>query len=198
MKREVKDFKRQGEFEHFNSFDNPFMIVTTRVDVTKIYNYALKHGNTYATMGYFFTKALNEVDGFKYICEDGKIYKYDVISPSYTDINENKEIGFYTVEMCEYEEFIKNFKEKKKRFLDGFKDIDNVGDGVVWLSCVPWFNFTGVVPPFKKDITIPQLIWDKFIFQDDRVYVNLMIMVHHGFLDGYSIGELVQKIENIL
>jgi len=66
------------------------------------------------------------------------------------------------------------------------------------LSCQPWFNFTGVIPPFDKSITIPQLIWDRFTFEGNRCYINLMIMVHHGFADGYHIGKLIEKIENTI
>ncbi len=49
--------------------------------------------------------------------------------------------------------------------------------------------------PYEKDLTIPQLIWDKFIFIEDHVYTNLMIMSHHGFVDGFHIGKFLNILD---
>ena len=38
MIKEVKDFKRKELFEHYNSADNPFVIVTTKIDITNVMN----------------------------------------------------------------------------------------------------------------------------------------------------------------
>ena len=68
----------------------------------------------------------------------------------------------------------------------------------IWLSCEPWFTFTGFIPPFDKEITIPQFIWDKYENIDGKYYIDLMIMVHHGFADGYHIGKFIELLnENI-
>ena len=63
---------------------------------------------------------------------------------------------------------------------------------------MPWFEFNSAVPPFNKENTIPQFIWDKFKKENDIVKTNLMIMVHHGFVDGYHIGKFINLLqENI-
>ena len=72
------------------------------------------------------------------------------------------------------------------------------GTAEVWLSCLPWFKFTGVVPPFDPIVTEPQLIWDKYEIIDEHVYINVMIMAHHGFVDGYHIGQLIECINEEL
>lgn len=195
---EVKDFKRKELFDMYNSRTNPFSFVTTKIDITNIYNLCKVKKHYYATIAYFLTKAMNNVEEFKYRYIDGKIYKCDVIRPSFTDILDDHTIGFYTCEMLDdYEDFLVHYDEIKNKFLKREYKGEEVQD-VVWLSCQPWFNFTGVVPPFDKSITIPQFNWDRFTFEGDRCYINLMIMVHHGFADGYHIGKLIENIETII
>ena len=195
---EVKDFKRQELFDMYNSRTNPFAIITTKIDITNIYNLCKIKKHYYASIAYFLTKAMNNVEEFKYRYIDGKIYKCDVIRPSFTDILEDHTIGFYTCEMLDdYDAFLKHFDEVKNLFLKGNYNEEPKED-VVWLSCQPWFNFTGAIPPFDRKITIPQLNWDRFSFEGDRCYINLLIMAHHGFADGYHIGKLVKSIEETI
>lgn len=69
----------------------------------------------------------------------------------------------------------------------------------IWLSCQPWFQFNGFVPIFNRELSIPQFIWDKYENIDGKYYVDLMICVHHGFVDGFHIGQFLSKLEkNIL
>ena len=65
----------------------------------------------------------------------------------------------------------------------------------IWLSCNPWCSITSLVPTFNKEITIPQFIWDKYEKVNERYYTNLTILVHHGFADGYHIGQFVNLLE---
>ncbi len=194
----IENFKREEIFKMYNSRTNPFSFVTTRIDITNIYNLCKVKKHYYATIAYYLTKAMNNVDEFKYRYIDGKIYKCEVIRPSFTDILEDNTIGFYTCEMLDdYDDFLEHYDVIKEKFLRREYRGEETQD-VVWLSCQPWFNFTGVIPPFDKSITIPQLIWDRFTFEGNRCYINLMIMVHHGFADGYHIGKLIEKIENTI
>ena len=92
-----------------------------------------------------------------------------------------------------YKDFINEFKKTEEEFLITNKSIKKEG-GELWVSCSPWYHFSSLVPPFDKNITIPQLIWDKFELTDNKCFVNLMIMSHHGFTDGFHIGKLIEKI----
>ncbi len=196
MRREIKEFERKEIFDYYHKNINPFSFVTTKIDITKIYKKCQKTKNYYATIGYYFSKAINQIDAFKYRYEDGKIYKYDVIRPNFTQMSKDKNVGYFTFEMQdEYRDFIQEFNKTQDLFRKNNKSYLKSDQGEVWFSCQPWFQFLGVVPPFDKSITIPQILWDKFSFEDDRCYINIMIMVHHGFADGYHIGLLINKIK---
>lgn len=199
MKQEINNFNRMELFKHYNSNTNPFSFVTTRVDITKLYNFCLKNKNYYATIGYYVAKAANLVEEFKYRYEDGKIVKYDKIHPNFTQMFDDETIGYFACELKDnYDEFINEYKEVYKRFLNTHTSINKNDGSEIWLSCEPWFQFTGVVPPFNKEITIPQVIWDKFSIEDGKCYIHMMIMIHHGFADGYHIGKFINTFKSLI
>lgn len=194
-----KDFNRLEVFEYYNARSNPFAIITTKIDITNIYNLCKikKHYN--ATIGYYLTKALNQVEEFKYTYENESFYKGDTIHPSFTDMREDHTIGYFLCEFTDdYNEFIKRYDLQKRAFINGENTNKEIDDSVVWISCEPWFHFSGLVPPFDKSITVPQLIWDKFSLENDKCFINLMIFIHHGFADGYHIGMFINKVNELI
>lgn len=196
MKIEIKDFERNNLFNHYNDKDNSFLYLTTKIDITNIY---IKCKNYYASIAYFITLALNQIDNFKYRYEDNKIYKYDVLKPNFTQMFEDNNIGFFTCDFKDkYSEFLIEYKSVQEKFKKNHKSYANEDQGEVWFSYIPWFNVSSIITPFDKKNTIPQFIWDKFVLEDGKYYINLTIMAHHGFVDGYHIGILLQKLNEII
>ena len=194
MRIEVEDFKRQKLFEQYDNKTNPFLFVTTKVDITNIYNYCKLNRNFFATMGYFISLVVNEMDCFKYRKENGKIYKYDTLKTNFTEMIDEDNIGFFICDyVTSYKDFIENFKTKKENLLNSRVSTKNNDQGEVWLSCAPWYEFTSVISPFNKDTAIPQFIWSKYYEENEKMYINLTIMVHHGFADGNHIGLFLKK-----
>lgn len=197
MKQEVKDFKRKELFDYYHKRTNPFLFVTTKIDITNIVNYCKIHKNHYATIGYFISLAVNELDCFKYRFENNKIYKYDSIRPSFVQMLDDDKIGFFSYDMKnDFKEYIESFECNQTKLLTKGKSIDVPDQGEVWFSCAPWFEFTSLVVPFDKNITIPQFIWGKFTEENNRYYTNLMIMAHHGFADGNHISKFLKLLKD--
>lgn len=198
MIEEVKDFYRQELFDHYNSCTNPFIIVTTKIDVTKIIEYCKIHRKFYATLGYFITKTVNEIENFKYrYDENGKIYYCDEIRSNYTQMHKNDDnIGYYDIPaISNFEEYIEEYKKIENEFFNGNNNLVDSNFDKIWLSCQPWFQFNSFVPIFNRELSIPQFIWDKYENVNGKYYVNLMICVHHGFVDGFHIGQFLSRLE---
>lgn len=198
MIKEIKNFKRKKLFEHYHSFDNPFIIITIKIDVTKVVEYCKKHKNFYATLGFLITKTVNEIEEFKYRYKDGKIYYCDEIISNYTEMYKDNTIGYFDVPIVpkdnNFAEYIENYIKIKNKFLEDntYSPENNLSE--IWLSCSPWFKFESLVPVFNKEITIPQFIWDKYENTNGKYYVDLMVMVHHGFADGSHIGKFIELL----
>lgn len=198
MTKEVENFNRQELFNHFNSGENPFLILTTKIDVTSVVDYCKIHKNFYPTMGYIITKTVNDIENFKYRYKDNKIYYCDVINSNYTQMI-GEDIGFFDVPYTDdYNKYIESFLDIQSKFINGeYNLFENVLDEI-WLSCAPWFSFTGLIPPYNKENSIPQFIWDKYELVNGKYYINLMIMIHHGFADGSHIAKFIKLLnENI-
>lgn len=196
MRTLVEDFNREELFHHYNSKENPFSYVTIKLDITNIYKSCKTY---YASIAYFLLLAANEIDNFKYRYENGKFYKYDKLRANFTEMYEDKNIGFFSCELKNnYYEYLNEYNRIREKFLrkEAIEEVKD--DGEIWFSCEPWFSATSIVTPFSKDITIPQFTWDKFVFEDDKCYTNLTIMTHHGFIDGYYIGLFIEKLNNII
>jgi len=64
--KEITNFKRQALFNHYNSCDNPFIIITVKIDVTNVVEFCKTNKNFYGTLGYLITKTVNQIDAYKY------------------------------------------------------------------------------------------------------------------------------------
>lgn len=143
MKKEITNFKRKELFEHYNTKDNPFIIVTTKINITNLYK---KCKTYYATIGYFLAIAVNQVENFKYRYEDGKIYYYDKVNPNFTDTFHDKNIGFFTCKLKEtYKEFMKEYQLKRTKFLNTNSSYSSEEQDEIWFSCTPWFQMTSAI-----------------------------------------------------
>ncbi len=201
MKREIdlEKWSRYETFKHYDICTNPFVIISVKIDITNLYNYAKeKKLSMYSAMGYMITKTANEFNEFKYRRDGDNIYLFDDLVPNFTENIENKDVYYFDVQYVDdMEEFDREFKKVREEYHNG-KERKTVVNCLneIWLSCAPWYSINSLVPPFNKDNTIPQFIWDKFIEEDDKITTNLMILVHHGFIDGYQIGAFYKKLED--
>jgi len=197
MRQEVLDLKRKELFEYFDSKTNPFIILTTKIDVTNVVKYCKIHKNYYATIGYLICETVNEIDAFKYRKEDDKIYKYDELKINFTQMIDEDEISFFEIDKGKtYKSFIEEFKKEQEKLINDKKVTISKEQGEIWVSCAPWYEFTSLVTPYDKNVTIPQFTWGKFKEENGKFYTNLMIMVHHGFVDGNHIGILLNKLND--
>lgn len=190
-----KQFERKLLFDNYHKNTNPFIVITVPIDVTKIVSYCQIHKHFYATMGYLIARVINQIDEFKWRYEDGEFHYYPNITPNFTQRIDNQ-ITFFDVPYEQsYSSFIQNFDGIQNRVYQGEKCFSDNRSDTVWFSCVPWFSMQSLISPFDRDNTIPQFIWDRYEKKSEGYYMNLMIMVHHGFMDGYHIARFLELLK---
>ena len=193
----INNIGREELFNHYNEMDNPFIIMTIPLNVTNVVNYCKIHKHFYATMGFLVGKAVNDVDGFKYRYKNGEFYYYDRLVVNFTE-KVGEQIGFFECESDEFENFVEEFDYKKCN-LGRYDDASEENrEDVIWVSCFPWAKFNGLVSPHDRSITIPQFIWDKYEEISGEYFCNMMIMVHHGFCDGYHVGLFIERLNKYI
>ena len=93
--RVVDDYHRQRYFEYYRRYQSPFYSMTFELDVTSLKAFVDHHGyRTYLNLCYFFTRAAQGIEDFRYRWRDGRIVLYEHIHPGLTVPAANGSFGY--------------------------------------------------------------------------------------------------------
>lgn len=202
--REI-DLSSWNRREHFNMFSAqsfPFFGVTFPLDVTHLYDYAKENKiSFYYALCYLTTKAMESIENFRYRVKDGRVFLYDELIPSFTDMHKGSEL-FYIVTMPAGDDliaFCRTAKEKsavQQTLLDQEKEEDNL----VFISSLPWFDMTGAMNDrnLDPDDSFPRVVWGKYIEQEGRKVLHFSLEVNHRLMDGIHAGKLYNKLNEMI
>lgn len=195
-KKIINNYKRSTVYNTYNNRDCPFCFITTKIDITNIVKYCKKYKNYYATIGWTIMMATNDIFEMRVKYEGGQFYEYNIMHPEFMLPFKNDVAGCLGCEMkYDYNEFIQEFNKQKRNFEETQKNIYCKDKGAIWISCEPWMEISSIIPPFDKTIDFQRFIWDKIKKEKGRYYVNLLIMFHHGYLDGQQVGQFLDKFK---
>ncbi|HTD92472.1 MAG TPA: CatA-like O-acetyltransferase, partial [Chitinophagaceae bacterium] len=67
-------------------------------------------------------------------------------------------------------------------------------------SSIPWLNFTSLshARAFGFGDSIPKISFGKMSVNGDRRTMPVSLHVHHGLMDGYEVGQFVDKFQALL
>lgn len=198
----MNDWPRKEIFDFFSPMSQPFFSVTFRQDVTKLYRFAKENGiSFYYALTYLCTRAVNQVNAFRYLIKDGQLYLSDGRSPSFTDLHPGCE-QFHIVTMpCEGDivSFSRAAREKS-RAQTTFIDMTAETDDLIYISCLPWVELTALTNErdFDKDDSIPRLAWGKYVEENGRKTVHMSMELNHRFVDGIHVGKFHEILSEFI
>ncbi|WP_010292005.1 MULTISPECIES: chloramphenicol acetyltransferase [Clostridium] len=199
----IDQWKRKKQYEHFKNLDYPHISVCANIDITNFYNYIkTKRKPFFISFVYVATKTANLINEFKYRVRDEKVIVHDVVSPSFTIMNDDEVFNFCPVEFSEdFNEFVSrgtNEIDRRKKFVD-LKDEPN-RDDFLFITSIPWVSFTSMSHPIHMSPvdTIPRIAWGKYFKENEKIKMPLSIQAHHALVDGAHIGMYFEKIQQIL
>lgn len=198
----IDTWQRKETYAMFRGMTDPFYALSFNIDVTEVYNFAKSKGiSSYKSIVWVVTKALNGVENFRYtVLEDGSVGLLDVRNPSFTDFA--TETNCFKIVSMQFEDNIESFvkhasekAEKQSEFIDHTEETPDL----IYLSCVPWIDMTGVKSEGLEKPTdaIPRITWGKYRKENGRVYVNMTVETNHSFVDGYHIGKFIEEFTKI-
>ncbi len=199
---------RRDRFDFFEKFENPSLNITLRLMVPNFYPFCEKHR---LPPSHFFLfhifKALFSIDNFRYRKVDGQVVKIDKIIPSYTVLNDDQLFNFTRFDYSpDLKTFIKRSVEAKEA-VEKVRELTNIGreaeadmKDFVFVTCLPWLDFTSIQhPTFNfRDAYIPSIAWGKFKMLGNEIEMPFSIQAHHGFVDGYHMHLLCERIQQEL
>ena len=83
--RIVERYHRQEHFDFYSKYGWPFYAATVRFDITALKEWAAERGHsTYLSLCYYFTRAAQAIEDFRYRIRDGRIVLYERLHPGLT------------------------------------------------------------------------------------------------------------------
>lgn len=197
-----EDWNRKAVFDFFSGMSDPFYSVTFTVDVTNLYRFAKERGvSFYYALVYLCTQAVNRVDAFQYVLNDGALFRLNGRIPSFTDLKKGSE-QFHIVTMpCEggLEAFCRAAREKSNAQTE-FICASAESDALIYFSCLPWLEITALTNErdFDRDDAIPRIAWGRYTESDGRKKLNMSVEANHRFTDGYHLGQFHAALTELI
>lgn len=203
----MEKFKqRLDRFNFFESFENPLLNITFKLETADFLTYCKQKGiPPFHFFLFHLFKSLMGHDNFKYRIFDGEVIKIEKYFASYTVKNEADLFNYTRFEYSDdLNEFIKRSLEAK---LEAESSMGLINTGVelperemknyVFITSIPWLDFTSIQhPTFKyKSADIPSIAWGKFTKTANGISLPLSIQAHHGFVDAYHMHQLAESIK---
>lgn len=193
---------RAEVFRFFSGISHPFYSLTFNVDVTALYCHAKARGiSFYYALVYLCTKAVNSVENMRYLIHEGQVALTGERSPSFTDMKKGGELFHIVTMPCRgtMEDFCAAAREKSV-VQQGFIDQSAETGDLIYLSCVPWLEITGLTNERGLDIddTIPRISWGKYVERDGRKALGMSVEVNHRFVDGVHVGRFYEALQSMI
>ena len=208
---DIETWERRDNYNFFSNFHNSWISITSEVDCTEAFP-AAKAAKRSFFLYYLYAvlRAANEVKEFRFRTDkNGQVVYHDqvdIISPIAVPGK-----TFYTVRIpyhADFERFyaeayhiVHNIPEEGDPY-GAEKVIKEQGDfDIIQLSATPQLYFTSLTytqmaPDHPLDY--PLMNAGKVVPREGRLVMPIAFTVNHAFVDGAHIGQLFQKIEEIL
>ena len=191
---DIQQWDRKVPFENFIKYTNPIFSLSTRLDVTQLYDYCRKTKTSFfANFLFAAVSVLNEIEEFRLRIADDKVVLYDSIDPNYIVLTNKNVIQTCRSKMTsDY----KKFYDGVRRDIEAAKNGQSVGktfnaakeNDCYYISCLSWVDLQSMSNPYdlkdKESSSIPRLTWGKFVDENGRKKMFMDIAAHHALMDG--------------
>jgi chloramphenicol O-acetyltransferase len=150
-------------------------------------------------------RAVLAVENFRYRILDGEVMRIDRLIPSFTVVNQHNDLNFAQFEWSdELREFVARGIAAREA-ASGMAALNMEyaartplqAKEQVFVTCIPWLAFTSIQHPSASlaQPDIPSFAWGKFRDgPNGRLELPFSVQAHHGFVDGFHIHQLAQRI----
>lgn len=204
IKIDLDKWNRGKLFQSYIDNMRIVMSLTVDIDVTKLIRFSKCHDlKFYPVMIWVVSKVVNEHDEFKYSWDnEGKLIKWDYISPSYTEFH--KEDENFTKIVTDFSDNIFQFHEQfmldreKYKMERGF--VRNQPLNFFDVSCLPWIKYSHFdVHVFDEGkFLAPVVTWGKYELDQDRCIMPLTMNIHHAVADGFHLSRFFIEVQELI
>lgn len=195
MKRRVLSMENDPRWEQyklFSAYAFPCAGLTVPVDITGLYEWMQREKKpVFLTLLYLVSRAANRVPELRRRIEGGQVVEYDDCPTSFTEMKPDGSYAYYRMGSAQvpYGEYIaqgRSLQQQARR--GGSLEVDEADESSrIFVSCVPWLNYTGIVQPMPipADSNV-RISWGKIFMRCGLSQVSVSLQVHHALADGYQ------------
>ena len=199
---DLDTYARRHWYEHFCQFEIPVTYRTIQIDVTALKQYCKQNNLKFSlTLGFILTRANNLVREFRHRIVNDTLVEYDTIIPAFTVMMPNNVFaiakGVYTDNFAvDYHANLSN-NERVVKGLTVTPPSEHFGQ--IFITTNPWTTQTAVQAPFcKRFASMPVFCVGRMYDEAGRIKLGLGLQVHHGLVDGFHIGHVVDIVQKHL
>ena len=204
-KIDKQNWNRLEHFNFFKSFEDPNHGIVVNLDCTVAYSNAKILGESfYPYYLHKIFKAVNALEAFKYRIVNDEIFCYDTVNCAGTVGRNDHTFGFsfipYNPDRTVFRALADAESLRVQQSSGLMLDENAARLDVIHFSAVPWISFTSLkhARSFGNDNGVPKISTGKTFWFDDKLMMPVQIEVHHGLIDGWHLGELINKMQELL
>lgn len=201
---DLQTWPRAQHYEFFKSFEIPRFNMTFPLDIDKFYQKTKRLNlKFYFAFMHLIIQEMNRIENFRYRIEDDRVYDAPIEYVSFTDLIE--ETKLFKMVFTSYHQDPTTFQNQavKASLLQGHQLIKMETEQVlntVYITSFPWGQFTHFTHATKlgSQDSVPRISWSQFVEVNGKKTLNLSIEAHHGLVDGYHVGLLLDQLKEKL
>lgn len=202
---DLEHWPRRDTLALFRRFQKPQFAVTSRVDVTAVLSRRKKDKtfSAYLACMHAVGTALHAVPELAYRIKGEGVVVHDRMILSPTLLFPDGRLGFTYLDWLEDAE---TFAAGARAAIDATLAVGRMepgidrDEGVAFLSCQPWLDFTAFDNPvLNPEDSIPRITWGMFTAEpSDRWSMAVALQVHHGLVDGLHVAQFFLALQKAL
>lgn len=197
---DLETYPRRSHYEFFKAMAFPYVGLTANVDVTDLVTAAKAQGGSpFLACLWAAANAANAVPELRQRMVGERIVEYDHCDTAHTvALPDETFCNCATDCRMSFGEFLRYGKARQEeaKTHHGFVQPGTDETGLIFVSCVPWVEFTQVIQPVPIPAdSNPRIVFGKFFKAGERTMMPLSIQCNHALVDGLHLGKFYRAFD---
>lgn len=202
MKQEVnpKDTNRAVAFELWMKSPMPMVTLTKTFNVTRLRRVSLRSGMKFnMLLCWCIGHTASKYDEFYMLPQNGKLYKYDLMSVNVIVDNVKGGLSFCDVPVSDdLETFNANYLHLTETVSRTCQDVLNDDAVIVGTSAVTGTELDCIVNQYSDLFSNPMLIWGRYRKKWLKTTLPISFQFHHAQMDGSHAARFLEELQKTI
>ncbi len=199
---DLETFPRRTHYEFFRRMAFPYVGMTAKVDVTGLVRAArAENASTFLACLWAAAQAANAVPQLRQRMEGDARVELDHGDTAHTVALPDKTFcNCRTDCRMPFSAFLLDGKQRQTEAMKrhGFVPVEEDETDLIFVSCVPWVDFTQVIQPVPIPADCnPRIVFGRYCSEGERIRMSVGIQANHALVDGWHIGEFYRIFSEI-